>query len=219
VRLPAFRAGRSFILILTVALALAACTSTSAHDDTSTPPSELINKPVSQFDGFGLDPAQPRPSFVLKDAADADFDFGAKTAGRPTLLFFGYTHCPDECPTTLADIQLALRNVPAAVRTQVLVVFVTTDPARDTGPVIKAWLAQFAQGLSESQFIGLHGTQAQIDAAQAASRITIAEDNGETHSTVVQLYGPDDYAHVSFVLSETERQQMEHDLPIVAAMT
>jgi protein SCO1/2 len=212
---------RSLILVVVALLTLAACTSDSgsAHSHPSMQPSELINKPDSQFDGFGLDPAQPRPSFVLKDADDADFDFGTKTAGRPTLLFFGYTHCPDECPTTLADIQLALRNVPAPVRTQALVVFVTTDPARDTGPVIKAWLAQFAEGLSESQFIGLHGSQAQIDAAQAASRITIAEDDGETHSTVVLLYGPDDYAHVSFALSETEREQMEHDLPIVAAMT
>ena len=207
-----------------VVLAIAGCTSGNAETGTggsqgSAQPSELVDKGAgSTFAGFGLDPAQPRPSFVLQDESGASYDFGTRTAGRPTLLFFGYTNCPDECPTTLADMHVALTQVPAAVRAKTLIVFVTTDTRRDTGPVIKKWLSQYTAGLSPDQLIGLTGTQTQLDAAQAAAGVTIAEDGGETHSTVVTLYGPDDYAHVSFALSNTELEQMVHDLPIVAAM-
>ena len=63
--------------------------------------------------------------------------------------------------------------------------------------------------------VGLRGTQAQIDAAQAASHIFLAEDNGKTHSSQVLLYGKDNYAHVSFVYNDSgEQKQMEHDIPI-----
>ena len=58
-----------------------------------------------------------------------------------------------------------------------------------------------------------------IDAAQAAAHITLAEDDGATQSAQVLLYGPDDYARVSFLQSTTERQAIEHDLPIVAKET
>ncbi|MDQ6937363.1 MAG: SCO family protein [Actinomycetota bacterium] len=184
----------------------------------SATPSELVNKAAGPYQGFGIDPPQPRPTFRLTDTAGRPFDFSPATSGRPTLLFFGYTHCPDACPTTMADINQALQAVAAPVRAKTVVVFVTTDVKRDTGPVITKWLAQFSTGLSAGQMIGLHGTQTQIDAAQAAARVSIAEDRGETHSTVVMLYGPDDYAHVSFALSDNEREQMIHDLPIVAGV-
>ena len=73
------------------------------------------------------------------------------------MLFFGYTHCPDECPTTMADIAVALRQQPAGLARQISVVFVTTDPWRDTGPVLHRWLGRF-----DSSFVGLTGTPAQI---------------------------------------------------------
>lgn len=169
------------------------------------------------YAGFGLTPPQPRPNFVLTDEAGRSFAFGQRTHAQPTLLFFGYTHCPDDCPTTMADIRLALLRVPSAVRSRTKVVFVTTDPARDSGARIKQWLSQFTVGLPAADWIGLRGTRGQLDAAQAAAHVTIAADDGQTHSLSVLLYGPDDYAHVSFALTDTETQQMVHDLPIVAA--
>jgi protein SCO1 len=172
-----------------------------------------------KYSGFGLTPPQPRPNFVLTDEAGASFAFGSRTQGKPTLLFFGYTNCPDDCPTTMADIHLALKEVPAKVRAKTLVVFVTTDPKRDSGAVIKKWLSQYTGGVPAANWIGLRGNQAEINAAQAAAHVTIAEDDGETHSLSVLLYGPDDYAHVSFALTDSERQQMVHDLPVVAAGT
>jgi protein SCO1/2 len=98
------------------------------------------------------------------------------------------------------------------------VVFVSTDVKRDTGPVLTQWLHNFDGGVAAT-FVGLRGTQAQIDAAQAAAHILVAEDDGQTHSTQVLLYGPDDYARVSYVYSGgdgNEAAQMAHDLPIVA---
>ena len=177
----------------------------------------LAQPATGKYDGFGLTPPQPRPNFVLTDEAGTAFSFGQQTQGKPTLLFFGYTHCPDDCPTTMADIHSALSEVPAAIRAETLVVFVTTDPARDTGATIKKWLAQFETGLPAANWIGLRGTRAQLDAAQAAAHVTIAQDSGQTHSLSVLLYSPDDYAHVSFALTDNERQQMVHDLPVVVA--
>lgn len=169
-----------------------------------------------EFQGLGLTPPQPRPSFTLTDTAGKSFAFGTDTAKKPTLLFFGYTNCPDVCPTTMADVQLALKQVPAATAKQTRVVFVTTDVKRDTPAVLKRWLQNFSNGIQGAQIIGLTGSQAQIDAAQAAAHITVAEDNGQTHSSKLLLYGPDDYARVAFLQSSKLGSQVRHDLPIVA---
>ena len=70
---------------------------------------------------------------------------------------------------------------------------------------------------SKATFVGLRGTQAQVDAAQAAAHIFLAEDGGATHSTKVLFYGPDDYARVSFVYNDSsEQEQIAHDLSVVA---
>ena len=206
-------------LLLVLGLVVAGC-SGSGSGSKSAASSQLNDQSGSgKYDGFGLTPAQPRPSFTLTDTAGKSFAFGTATRGRPTLLFFGYTNCPDVCPTTLADISQALAKVPAKVGAKTMVVFVSTDIKRDTGPVIATWLKTFeslAKG-SKATFVGLRGTQQQIDAAQAAAHITLAEDGGATHSAQVLLYGRDDYARVSFLQSNTEQQAIEHDLPLVAA--
>lgn len=206
---------RAFLAAAAAVLALLAAGCASGGKPRSTP-SDLVGKnQVQGFLGAGLIPAQPRPSFTLRDTSGNPFAFGTRTAGHPTFLFFGYTHCPDECPATMADVRLALNHVPDAVAKRTYVVFVTTDVRRDTGPVIKRWLHGFDVG-SRATWIGLRGTQTQINAAQAAAHVTIAEDHGETHSLQVLLYGPDDYAHVAFLRSSNEAQQMAHDLPVVA---
>ncbi len=178
-------------------------------------PSDLNDHTDPTYSGLGLTPPQPRPQFTLTDTAGKPYRFGTATLGKPTLLYFGYTHCPDVCPTTLADIAQALQTVPAAVRQNSQVVFVTTDVKRDTPAVLKAYLSQFDPGLP-NPFVGLTGSQAQIDAAQVAAHVTLAEDDGQTHSAQVLLYGADDYAHVAFLQSTDESAQIAHDLSLVA---
>jgi protein SCO1/2 len=171
--------------------------------------------PAGPYRGLQLDPAQPRPAFTLTDTAGARYDFGARTRGRPTFLYFGYTHCPDVCPTTMADVAAALRGVPDRLRGSVQVVFVTTDPRRDTGPVLARWLGQFDADLP-GRFVGLTGTAAQLAAAQAAARVPVATDDGQTHSAELLLYGTDDYDRVVY-LDGSSPEDMRHDLPAVAA--
>ena len=206
----------SLVAALLAALALVVAGCSSSSGPSSAKSSQLApNQGTGTFDGTGLTPAQPRPSFTLTDTAGKPYSFSAETAKKPTLLYFGYTNCPDVCPTTMQDITDALKKVPASVAKQTQVVFVSTDVKRDTTAVIHRWLSNFSAG-SRGTWIGLRGTQQQIDAAQAAAHVTLAEDDGQTHSAQVLLYGPDDYAHVSYLQSSNESTSIAHDLPLVA---
>jgi protein SCO1 len=201
--------------VLGLALLLAGCgASAGAGADRPGPPVVTEPSPAGAFRGLGLDPPQPRPTFTLLDSGGRAFDFAARTRGRPTFLFFGYTHCPDVCPTTMADVATALRGVPDRLRRAVQVVFVTTDPARDTGPVLAAWLRAFDRDLP-NRFVGLTGTRSEVEAAQAAARVPVAQDDGRTHSAELLLYGTDDYARVVY-LSGSSPEDIQHDLPAVA---
>jgi protein SCO1/2 len=112
---------------------------------------------------------RPKPDFTLTDTEGQPFAFREATEGQMTLLFFGYTSCPDICPLHMANIAAALKKLPDAVARQVTVVFITTDPDRDSPEVIRTWLDHF-----DPRFIGLTGTQAQVDSAQTAMRLPTA---------------------------------------------
>jgi protein SCO1/2 len=169
----------------------------------------------SAYDGLHLADPYQKPEFTLTDSAGAPFDFADRTGAGPTLLFFGYTHCPDVCPTTMADIALAMRKVDPAVAAETSVVFVTTDPARDTPDVLGAYLDQFDADLP-TQFVGLTGDQDQVDQAQLAAGVPLAEDMGQTHSALLLLYGTDGEADVAFDAGNTGAD-IAHDLAVVAA--
>src|SRR5919108_4586778 len=77
-------------------------------------------------------PPLPKPRFILTDTSGVPFDFWSRTLGSVTLLFFGYTNCPDQCPFHMANLAAALKKLPSDVTDHVKLVFVTTDPARDT---------------------------------------------------------------------------------------
>ena len=166
------------------------------------------------FAGREISEPKPRPSFTLTDQTGAPFDFGAETAGRPTLLFFGYANCPDVCPTTMADVALALKSVPTDVAARTQVVFVTTDPARDTPEFLGDYLARFDQQLP-NRFIGLTGTQLDVEAAQSAAGVPLAESDGTMHATSLLLYGSDDVARVMFSAGDTQAE-IAQDLEAVA---
>ncbi|HVB27268.1 MAG TPA: SCO family protein [Mycobacteriales bacterium] len=114
--------------------------------------------------------SSPEPSFTLTDTSGRSYSLPSAARGRVLFLYFGYTHCPDQCPTTMADVATALRAVPSWVRERVSVVFVTTDPRRDSAPVLRRWLDRF-----NTTFVGLLGTAAQIAAAEATTGIPPAE--------------------------------------------
>jgi protein SCO1/2 len=193
-------------VLLACGLALSACGSATADAGGHSHASAPATAKGAPDTYAGIDLAEPyrRPTFTLTDTAGAPFDFKRATAGRPTLLFFGYTRCPDVCPTTMADIAVALRGLDASLVKQLQVVFVTTDPAYDTPAVLGEYLGRFDADLPQ-HFIGLTGDQAAIDQAQLSTGVPLAEDDGHQHSSLLLLYGSDDQAHVAFDAGNTAR--------------
>ena len=173
--------------VLVTALLAAVVLSGCGARDAGTPAAAPTPSGAAVFRGVAPVPVPARPSYVLTDTEGERFDFGARTRGRPTYVYFGYTNCPDECPTAMADVAAALRLSPADLRERVQVVFVTTDAARDTGPVLRRWLDQFS-----ADFIGLVGTQAELDAAARASGIPVGRV-GPSPSTLPGR--PDQHQH------------------------
>jgi protein SCO1/2 len=115
-----------------------------------------------------------------KTVTDADFK------GHPFLVYFGYTHCPDVCPTTLADIADALRKIPDA---PIRVLFITVDPERDSPAAMADYVSSFDQ-----RFVGLSGSPDEIAAAEKGYRVYARKgppqsDGGYSmdHSSVVYL--------------------------------
>lgn len=92
-----------------------------------------------------------------RSVTDRDFK------GHPFLVYFGYTHCPDVCPTALLDISQVLKALGPDAKIKVL--FVTVDPARDTPKIMKAYLANF-----DPRIVGLSGTEAQTKAIEHVYR-------------------------------------------------
>src|SRR5947207_12106952 len=132
-----------------------------------------------------------------KPVSDADLK------GKWQLLFFGYTHCPDACPTALNEIALALDQL-GAKRDAVEVVFITVDPERDTPEVLKSYVASF-----DAPIIALTGAPEAVAQAAKAYRVYYAKHprpDGEydmDHSAVIYLMNPEGRFTASFTPDST----------------
>jgi protein SCO1 len=102
--------------------------------------------------GSSLPEPYRMPDITLTDTSGQPYKLANSPSKPVTLLFFGYTKCPDVCVTVLADLATALQRMPSADRDHIQVVFVTTDPARDNGKQIRAYLNRF-----DPTFVGLTG--------------------------------------------------------------
>jgi protein SCO1/2 len=125
--------------------------------------------------------------------------------GQWLLVYFGYTHCADQCPTALSAMVGALDEIgPAAAHIQPL--FVTVDPERDHGATLRAFTAAFDQRL-----IGLTGSPEQVAAAAQALGIEYqkvlagSDDYVIDHSATLSLIGPDRREAVTFAVAEPYR--------------
>jgi protein SCO1/2 len=179
-------------------------------------PSLVSAQPGStgSYRGGLVTPPLPKPAFVLTDTSGAAFDFRQKTEGYVTLLFFGYTYCPDQCPMHMANLSAALKKLPPGIADQVKLVFVTTDPARDSPAVVRRWLDVF-----DRRFIGLTGTERAIEAVQRAVGVPPATRTGPTktdyavsHANFVLAYSRDNLAHVIYP-GGVSKDDWVHDLP------
>jgi len=168
------------------------------------------------YRGGLIAPPLPKPRFVLTDTSGAPFDFWNRTVGSVTLLFFGYTRCPDQCPMHMANIGHALKKLPADVADQVRLVFVTTDPSRDTPAELRRWLDQF-----DKRFVGLTGNDAALAAVERAAGVPAASrrESGTAgyaiaHANFVVAYGKDNAAHVIYPGGISAADWI-HDLPLL----
>lgn len=146
-----------------------------------------------QLHGSVIAPPQPAPEIAL-----GDFRL-EQQAGNVVLVFFGYTSCPDVCPTTLGEMKTVLTKLGSQAE-KVSVVFITVDPKRDTPERAQAYAAAF-----HPRIIGLSGTTAELEPIWQAYGVFRAERPGSTddvysvdHSARTYLIDPQGNLHVTY---------------------
>ncbi|MDQ4007286.1 MAG: SCO family protein [Actinomycetota bacterium] len=130
-------------LLTLLALLLAGCGGGTAEAPVA---GAAVNRQQADGDGFrgaGLTQPYRMPHLTLTDTSGSSFDLVQDTTKPVTLVFFGYTNCPDVCNMVLADIASAFTRLDPEVAQNVQMLFITTDPARDKPAVIDEYLARF----------------------------------------------------------------------------
>lgn len=151
---------RALLGLAAAALALAGC-------------DKLAPGSLTPFNGVDITGSDLGPDFRLTDHNGKERSL-ADFKGKAVAMFFGYTHCPDVCPTTLSDMANALKALgPDGQRVQVL--FVTVDPKRDTPELLKGYVPAF-----NPTFLGLYGDAAATAKVTKDFKIYAAERPGKT---------------------------------------
>ena len=142
------------------------------------------------------------PDFTLPDTNGEPFNFLEATSGSLSFLFFGFTHCPDICPVQLANLAAALGDLPYSERRRIEVVFVSTDPERDTPDVVREYLDRF-----DREFVGLVAPIDEVNALLASLDLPPAVKE--------MVPGTDDYqvGHVAHIMAITGDGQIRLAYP------
>ena len=151
----------------------------------------------------------PVPAAPLTDTAGRPYSLVRDTDKALTLVFFGYSHCPSICQTVMSSLAVALQRLDAADRKDVDVVFVTTDPARDTPSELRRYLDRF-----DPSFIGLTGDIHTIAAIGKPLAVYVAEGQKlptggydlNTHSTQVSAIDSHDRSRVLWTMDTSPAQ-------------
>lgn len=174
----------------------------------------FFNKPANFRGAAYGEPYPPAPDFQLTNASGGNFQL-SDLRGKIVLLFFGYTSCPDVCPTTLAELNQALEAL-AAKSGSVQVVFVSVDPERDTPQIIQAYVEQF-----NPTFIGLSGPQVKMEQIwkdygvfRESVPSTSAMGYTVNHTARTTLIDKDGNLRLSYGF-ETPVEDIVHDLEIL----
>ncbi|QXC60590.1 SCO family protein [Aquihabitans sp. G128] len=194
---------------------LAGCGSSG---DEAGPNAEVSPVPSTDWGGTLLDPPFTKPDVTFTDVEGRPFSLREDTAGRLSVLFFGFTNCPDVCPVYLGTIASARRELGTGDGSDVQVLFVGVDRKRDTPEVLKTYL-----GNIDETFIGLSGTDAEVLKATTALKVAPVEigepaadgsyDVG--HPARVFAFSPDGLGHRLYSF-DIEQQQWVKDLPRLA---
>lgn len=200
------------VCVLACTLVLVACSSPSATVTRS-------NTDDNQgYLGAYIPQGYQMPDVTLTDAHGQAFNLRTSPSKPVTLVFFGYTNCPDVCPGVLSDVATALQRVDATSRDKIQLIWISTDPARDKPAVIGPYLDRF-----DPSFIGLTGKIADIKSA--AERLGV-DIEGEKklpsggyevgHSAQVIGFGTDRVGHVVWTPS-TPIGDLKHDFELLVS--
>jgi len=176
--------------------------------------------------GVTFTQARAKPDFTLTDTDGQPFHFAADTRDVVTLLYFGYTNCPDVCPAQLVNISGALKRMSPAQQAKVRVVFVTTDPARDTPERLRGWLNNF-----DKRFVGLSGNLDSVNAIETRLGLPMSQvekmampmgphpmNYGVGHAAQVLAFTPDDSLRAEYPGGFT-MDDWANDLPRLLKVT
>ena len=155
----------------------------------------LPNFTKSAFAGTLYAPALPAPEIELTDHNGRPFELSS-LRGKPVLIYFGYTNCPDECPLTMARLSQAFDLLNEDGR-NVQVLLVSTDPARDTPEALKTYLARF-----HPSFLGLTGSHQELEKVYRDYGVIVMDDGG-THSNRVYVIDRFGYLRLTFMYELT----------------
>ena len=149
-----------------------------------------------------------------REVSQADF------LGKTNVVFFGYTYCPDICPTTLAKIRSAIQDLSEEQRSRVNVLFISVDPQRDTPSHLKAYVGSFGP-----EFTGLTGNQKQLRQMVKKYRVTYgygeADEDGNydvSHSSAVFVFDNTGAARL-LARDSMETEKLTADLAQLLAIT
>jgi protein SCO1/2 len=162
----------------------------------------------SPYRGMTVNPPVDAAPIALIDSNGNPFQL-ADQRGKIVLAFFGYTHCPDECPAAMAKLKQALLQL-GNQADQVQVILITTDPARDTGAQLKDYLSIF-----NPAFLGLTGTETDLQTVWDAYGVVV-EDGGETHSELIYVIDQTGKLRLTFS-NDLTPEDIAHDLSSLLA--
>jgi protein SCO1/2 len=166
-----------------------------------------------RFEGLEVDPID-MPALTLTDTSGATYDLSRDSEGKVKLVYFGYTNCPDICPIHLSQLSAVLER--AGSPANVEVIFVTTDPSRDTPQRMREYLDAYSQS-----FVGLTGSEEELIAGQQAfgAIVAVRESDAENytmgHDGRVFAFTPDGIGYTQYP-HPTRQSSWLHDLPILA---
>ena len=181
--------------------------------DSSPGAASRIQRPPAQFRLANVTGSAPSLELSLLDSTSNQPVTGDTYKGKYVLMYFGYTHCPDVCPTTLVRMSRALKQLGERLSKNIQILFITLDPARDSAKLMSDYAKNFGPHIA-----GLRGTDAQIQIV--ANRYRVAYGVGKrdkygnyevVHGSAIYIFGTDGKARL-MAKPNDPASSISHDL-------
>jgi protein SCO1/2 len=197
----------ALVVAVSAVAVLAGCSSGSDNPIVASSDNPIVvssqSPSVQGFTGATFQPAKVLPNVTLTDTSGRPWNLAQHGQGEVTVVYFGYTNCPDACPTDMAALGKAVGELTAAQQQRVQIVFVTVDPRRDKPAVIRRWLDRFDKRVPA--FVGLTGSARRLtEAANELGlqfRISTSSKGLEQveHSSQMTAFGPSGQANLAWL--------------------